>query len=260
MKERICKAFCDTVSTRKVPAGLAVSTSVASINGDPIGFYIVGPLADGRYRLEDSGLLIPYLQAVGSDLDNQTRRETFEALLYEHHAAFDSESLEIVSEPMIESEIPGAALRFVSLLLRVSDLAFMAQDKVASTFKGDAANRIKESIGGRALIREGEPLSGPLSDWEPDLVIEAEGRDVVAVFLVQTEHRILEAMLLHSDALKAFEPARVVALLEKESSISQKTRIKALNRLDAMAVFESDEQSAINRIATEAVGRRQMLH
>lgn len=76
MKERICKAFCDTVSTRKVPAGLAVSTSVASINGDPIGFYIVGPLEDGRYRLEDSGLLMPYLQAVGSDLENQTRRET----------------------------------------------------------------------------------------------------------------------------------------------------------------------------------------
>lgn len=260
MKERICKAFCDTVSTRNVPAGLAVSTTVASINGDPIGFYVVGPLSDGRYRLEDSGLLMPYLQAIGSDLGNQTRLETFDMLLSEHNAAFDSDSLEIVSEPMIESEIPGAALRFVSLLLRVSDLVLMAQDKVVSTFKDDATSRLKERIGESANIREGEPLSGMLSDWEPDLVIKAKGRPPVAVFLVQTEHRILEAMLLHSEALQASEDARVVGMLEREGSISQKTRIRALNRLDAMAVFGSDEQSAINRVATEAIGRQSMLH
>lgn len=260
MKDRICKAFCDTVAIHDVPVGLAVSTTVASINGDPVGFYIVGPLDDGRYRLEDSGLLVPYLHAAGADFDNQTRREAFDELLAQHHAAFDEDIMEIVTEPMVQADVPSGALRFVSLLLRVSDLVLMAQEKAASTFKDDAAHRIKERLAGQARIREGEPLSASLSDWEPDLVIEAEPRDPVAVFLIQTEYRILEALLLHSEAINAGAAAKVVALLERESSISQKTRIRAHNRLDVVPIYEGDEQSAINRIAVEAVGRGRALH
>lgn len=255
MKDQICKAFCDSVSIKSVPAGLAISTNVASIDGDPIGFYAVGPLQDGRYRLEDSGLLIPHLHAAGADFDNNTRRETFEDLLRSESATWDSDTLEIVSEPMTKNEIPGAAIRFVSLLLRVSDMIFMAQDKAASTFKDDASALINERLEGKAIIREGEPISSNLSDWVPDLVIDVDKRESVGVFLVQTDNRILEAMILHAEAVRTSSDAKIVALLEREASVTAKTRVKALNRLDSLMVFDGDEGGAIDKVATLAIGR-----
>ncbi len=258
MKAEICKAFCDSVSVRSVPAGVAISTDIASINGDPIGFYAVGPLADGRYRLEDSGLIIPYLYSVGADLENATRRTTFEEILRSESASWNEDSLEIISEPMQKAAVPAAALRFVSLLLRINDMAFMAQERAASTFKDDAISMIRESLGDKAQLREGEPISNLLSDWEPDLVIDSDECGSMGVFLVQTDSRILEAIILHSEAVRSGSSAKIVALLERETSISQKTRVRALNRLDATMVFDGDEQGAIGRVATLALGRKHL--
>ena len=86
MKEELCQAFCNSISVRSVPTGLAISTTVASIDGDPIGFYIVGPMEDGRYKIEDSGLVVPALYAAGADLENETRKQAFDVLLSENSA------------------------------------------------------------------------------------------------------------------------------------------------------------------------------
>ncbi len=260
MKDDICKAFCDTVSVREVSAGLALSTTVASIDGDPIGLYVIGPLEDGRYRLEDSGLIVPALTSAGADLENETRRQAFEDILSEYRASFDEDTMEIVSEPLVMSDVPGAAIRFISLLLRVSDLAMMAQEKAASTFKNDATTRLLERVANEAEVQEGGTLSDTLSDWEPDLVIRTTSREPVALFLVQTDHRALEAMLLKADVDRTSAPGSVVALLERENSISKKTRVRAHNRLDAVPIYDGDQTSAINRIATQALGRRGVYH
>jgi hypothetical protein len=260
MKDQLCKAFCDTVTVREVGAGLAVSTTVASVHGDPIGFYVVGPLLDGKYRLEDSGLLVPYLQAIGADLDNESRRETFTTLLDEHQASLNEDTFEIVSEPVLKAEVPAASLKFVTLLLRVADLSFMSHEKVASTFKHDAAARIRDAVGDRAAVREGEPLSAEVPDWEPDLVLEARGRDPVAVFFVQTDTRILEALMLQAEALQKNVPAAVIALLERDNSVSKSKGLKARNRLETVPVYEGGEADAIARIAREAIGRPSTVH
>ena len=55
MKDALCKAFCDQLAVRSIPAGLAVSTGFTLSNGEPLGFYIVGPDGTGRFRLEDDG-------------------------------------------------------------------------------------------------------------------------------------------------------------------------------------------------------------
>lgn len=109
-------------------------------------------------------------------------------------------------------------------------------------------------------MREGEPVSKDLPDWEPDLIIDAPEAEPVAVFLVQCEQRILEAMLLQSDAISKDAPARVAALLEREASVSQRTRIRAINRLDATAVYYTDQYQAVQHIVAAAVGRRQHAH
>lgn len=260
MKEKICEVFCDSVSVRQVPAGLALSTTVASVNGDPIGFYAVGPLSDGRYRLEDSGQLVPFLYAVGADLDNEARRQIFEDILDEHSATFDEETLEIISEPIPESEVPGASLKFVSLLLRLSDLAYLARERVASTFKHDATSRLKENLGGKANFREDDPFFDTPLDWEPDMVIEAPDRNPVALFLTQTDHRVMEAMLLHADARAQTVNVTVAALLEREGAVSRRTRIRAINRLDCIAIYDGDEQGAIEHIASAVLGPSAAVH
>lgn len=260
MKEKICEVFCDSVSVRQVPAGLAVSTTVASINGDPIGFYAVGPLSDGRYRLEDSGQLVPFLYAVGADLDNEARRQTFEDILDEYSATLDEETLEILSEPIPESEVPSASLKFVSLLLRLSDLAYLARERVASTFKHDATSRLKEHLSGKATFREDGPFFDTLLDWEPDMVIEAPNRSPVALFLTQTDHRVMEAMLLHADAKIQPVSVTVAALLEREGAVGRRTRIRAINRLDCIAIYDGDEQGAIEHIASAVLGPSPAVH
>ncbi len=75
MKDLLCKAFCEQITVRDVPAGLAVSTAFNLSGGEPLGFYIVGPDSTGRYRLEDDGTTIPMIEAVGIDLETPTRTE-----------------------------------------------------------------------------------------------------------------------------------------------------------------------------------------
>jgi hypothetical protein len=61
MKEELCKEFCNQIQVRQVPSGLAVGTSFIGPDGDPIGFYVVGPDDSGRFRIEDSGATVPIL-------------------------------------------------------------------------------------------------------------------------------------------------------------------------------------------------------
>ena len=84
MKEALCKAFCDELRLREVPAGLAVST-VYDWMGEPLGFYIVGPDTLGRYSIEDDGTTMPLIEAAVTDLESPTRAEALEINLTSRH-------------------------------------------------------------------------------------------------------------------------------------------------------------------------------
>ena len=63
-KQQLCEAFCGELSVRDVPAGLAVKTAFQFKDGDSVGFYVVRhPTIQGKYRIEDSGLLIPFIES-----------------------------------------------------------------------------------------------------------------------------------------------------------------------------------------------------
>lgn len=137
----ICQAFCESLRATKVPVGLAVSTVFRRQDGDAIGFYIVGPDTEGRYRVEDDGLTMADLEGSGADLDTVTCAEAFRQLLDEHNARYEEAAGIIRSEPLIEPEVSHAALRFAALLLRLQDLLLLTPDRVASTFRDDAIDR-----------------------------------------------------------------------------------------------------------------------
>lgn len=262
MKKELCKAFCDEIALKEVPVGLAVSTTFRRSDGDAISFYVVRDKSlPGLARLEDDGQTIPYLEACGVDFETATRRKAFDVLLSEYGAEFDEEECVIRTPNMKQDDLPSAALRFVALLLRTTDFLLLREEHVESTFKEDAAKRIKDAIGDRAKIQEDALVSSSLTETTPDMIIRAKGRDPVAVFLAQSPNRVYDAIILQMAALyEAKEPLSVIALLESESAVSRDMYRKASNRLSAVTFWKGDELASVQRIEREAIGANRTQH
>lgn len=262
MKTELCRAFCDEISVKEVPIGLAISTAFRRSDGDAVGFYVVRDKSRAGFaRLEDDGTTVPYLEASGVDFETQTRAVAFQELLVEYDAEFDDDEAVIRTRTMRENDLPRAAMRFVALLLRLSDFLLLRQEHVESAFKEDAAKRIKEAVGDKARIEENEPVSARLKEVTPDLVLRAGSRNPVAVFLANSAQRVNDAIFLQMAALyEAKQPVSVIALLERETSISRELRQRAANRLTTLPVYTGDEEAAIQRIEREVVGTDNTIH
>lgn len=260
MKDLLCQAFCDELAVRRVPAGLAVSTPFTLSSGEPLGFYVVGPDAAGRYRIEDDGTTMPLIEAAGVDLDTQTRQDAVGDLFEEYGATHDQESGELSTLPVAYDQVPRRSLQFVALLLRLQDLLLLKPERVASTFREDAIRSIRSAIGDRATVTENEsPASG--IEFPADLLIKASNRAPVAVYLAMSEQRVLEAVVAQmAVTYEAKSDCSIIALLEKDSSITRRMRQRAANRLTAMPIYAGDETAAVQRIEREVLGRSSLLH
>ncbi len=253
MKEALCKEFCSQLLVRQVPDGLAVGTNFIGLDGDPIGFYVVGPNSSNQFFVEDSGATVSILAACGADVALETRGQIFRGLLEQYGVEYDEDSSELKTKALSEDEIPKAALRFVALLLRLQDLTFLTRESAESTFKQEAIRDIKREIGERAIVLVDEVVFPSLiPDVSADVVIRADGRPTVAVFLVRSDARLYEAMMLQMEAdLKARVDCKVVALLEQQSVVGKHAFSQALNRVIPLA-YRGQEQEAVGRISKEA--------
>ena len=255
MKDAICKAFCDDILVRQVPAGLAVSAAFVGADGDRLGFYILGPDNQGQYRVEDDGMVVPVLEASGADFTSDTRQTAFNSLLAEYAATFSEEERTISINGLSEDEIPEMALAFSALLLRVQDMMLMTYERVASTFKEEVSARIYEMMKGQANVESDTPIHPELIESpQADLVIRAKGRDPVAVFIVLSDKHLLESMLLATDAAYHFNvPCSVVSLIESDSSVSRKTLKLAMSRVSPM-FYRGQEKASMAGIVKESLG------
>lgn len=257
--DMLCKAFCDELLVREVPAGLAVSTGYDWM-GEPLGFYIVGPNESGTYRIEDDGTIMPMIEACVSNLESPTRATALEQILTEFGARYDEDRRELSIGPLREEQVPHAAMSFVGLLLRLQDLVLLTPERAESTFREDARRAIRDAMGERADIRENESIS-PNVDFPADMIVEAAGHPPVAIYLVMSDQRILEAVVAQMSALyEAHVSCTVIALLEKPTSISNKMLRYAANRLTALPIFEGDNEFAIQRIQREVLGQARTVH
>ncbi len=260
LKEQICDAFCAGVEVRDFEGGLAIGTPYIDKAGDPIGAYAIGPNG-GPYRLIDNALTISFLESDGVYLDNASRLEALSDLLREYGAQFDEEMGEIYIDDVSEAILPKAILDFSALLLRINDLIWLASDRVRGTFRDDLKELLRQEFAGKATIKEDEPVSPELDEITPDMVFVAEGREPVALFIATDESKLWQAMHLRLIAdYEKHVQLSVVAMLERESVVSRKVRIKADNRLDATPRYEDEPKAAIHRIATEVLGRQAFVH
>lgn len=181
MKDIRCKAFCDNVTVREVPAGTAVGTPFTSSDGDRTGFYVVPD--GGLWRIEDDGLTMPLLEASGLDFATGTRSEALGELLAEYGVQIDPETQTFFVPAVSEAKMAAVALRFVAFSLRVRDFLLMTEARIASSFRDNVARLLRETVGSRATIREQEAVTPTLHDFVADFVLQASGRHPVGVFL-----------------------------------------------------------------------------
>lgn len=260
MKEELCKAFCDDLQIRQVPAGYAVSTSFLGPDGDRIGFYIRN-LSDGLFRLEDDGFTLPALEASGLDFSSGSRGNAMRELLDEYGVAMEIDARAFAIDSVSEKELPSVAMRFVAFSLRVRDFALMTEARVLGTFREDVAKLLRETIADRAGIEENASISPSLSDFSADFVLRAPNRRPVGVFLGTTDSRVLEAIIVQLRAIhEANVDCAVIALLERGKNITNVVRRNATNRLTAVTEFRGDEIASIQRIAYEAIGQPTAYH
>ena len=264
MKDSICRAFCHDLSVRELKNGFAISTPFDDVEGNPLGFYAIGPNTEGRFRIIDSGATVAFIEAAGVAFDNEARQQAFSELLAEYGANYDNESGELVIPEIEEHNLPKAALGFMALLLRIRDFLLVTRERVESTFREDVIAALKEKLAGRATVEEDKAVSSALDEITPDLFMHAKNREAVALFIASSERKVHEAIHLQMVARhEAHVPIKIIVILEQEASVSQRLRQRADNRLDAVPRYRRDERAAIDRVIREVVGSeslQQPLH
>lgn len=261
-KEALCAAFCQNLEVANVPAGLVVRTGFMTRDGDALGFYVTRhPNDPGLWRVEDSGLVVPMLEASGVSLDSGSRALALHRLLEEYGASFDGEAMELRSDYVAEKEVPAAAMAFVALLLRVQDLQLLNTDTVASTFREDVIADLDRLLSPRAAIKYRVAPHERLKDFEADAVIESEGQ-ALAVYFATNDERVNEAVILWMENRDRQAGLKVALMLEREKppQINNRSLRRAMNRLDATTVYRDDELGSMTRLASLVGLELQSLH
>lgn len=260
MKQEICKAFCDSVTVTKLPCGFGISTTLFEINGDPAGLYAIGPDRMGLWRLEDAGLLLPMLGAAGYDLSSPSRVAALNAVIGSAGASFDEEEMLIFSDLVPERDVPARAIRLLGGLVRASDLVHLTTERVRSTFKEDVRTQLASALPSDIELNDNVPVDDRFGDLRADIVLTRAGHVPVAIYLAQNDLALVEAMLLRSETTSAAARPLVGAMIERDRSVSTRTRQRAVNRLDTVAIYEGDERQAVARLAQFAQQAPKLAH
>jgi hypothetical protein len=254
LKERICAAFCAEIDVREIPNGFAIGTSHENSAGDRIGVYAIQG-DDGAYRIMDTALSVALIESEGATLENSSRRAAFFDLITEYGIEYDQDYGELFIRNVSIDEIPNRILKFSYALLRLKDLIWLSVERTRDTFREDVRKAFRDALGGRADIREDEPVNDQLSEVVPDMVFAAAGHVPVALFIATNESKLWQAM--HLQVLAEYEtktPLSVIALLKSEGDLPKKIVTKADNRLDAIPRYEDEPRAAIQRVVREVTG------
>lgn len=256
LRAALCRHFCSEVHAGEVPAGIALSLPVEDAIGDRIGAYIIKDR--GSPYLADDGMFLGELEARGVPVLDGSRREFLERTLRPAGAYIDEETLEIRTPPLDREPTADEVVRFLSALATARAVQFWTRELVRSTFVEDATVAIRRRLEGRAALVAGAAPDPDLAEFPADLVVRPTGPGfVTAIFLVQTLDRLDEALMLWQEAVRRERERprngkrpRVMALIEDRDTVPLQSRKaqRAINRIDAVAIYRQDETAALERI------------
>lgn len=252
-QDRICKAFCAEVRVNPFKGGYGVSTPFQGRDGDILGYYILGPDKDAKFRIVDNALTVALFESEGATLDADSRVAAFNEILSIYSASYHEEDGEISIDGVVFQDLERKSLDFMALLLRLQDMYLLTQERTKNTFVEDVENKLRSLAIEGLTVMPGEAVSEKLTDVIPDYLIRKTGQSKpVALFVVSQNEKLWQAM--HLKVLADYEfnvPLSVVALLQSDKIGSAPLRAKADNRLDAVPKWEGDEIAALGRILRE---------
>jgi len=251
IRDALCDAFCSALDVQRLPhgGGFSVGSSAFQVWGENARAYLIQK--DDGYCLRDTGLLLPDLAASGVDFSSATRRQALDTLLEDMFARRDESGYEIETERMPLDVAIARLPKFLIGLARIADLALQSTERTASTFKEDVAKLLEENKPKEVRMTQSAPLAAFLKDIPADIVLNKPGRVPYGLWLASSEKPLFWAMLAMAEARRHSNGTprpRIVALLEHPKVGADKTRTMAANRLDAVRVYEGDQEEAINAI------------
>jgi uncharacterized protein DUF1828 len=252
----ICKAFCRRIALHAVPVGYALRTPFTGGDGDPITIYLRRDetATDDRFRLEDDGQTIGFLETNGVDLDTDSRFSALADMLREFDAYYDQEEVLIHTAYFTPDKIPDECVRFTALLLRVIDMLLLAPGRVSRTFKDDIIAMATQQFG-ENNVRLNTSLNNIMKDYIIDIIVKGSDGRSLAIYAATSESKALEAMLFTREC-RDQKITDVRSLLVLESAKPRDIRTRTLSRVmnsDILLASMDGEEIAIKRKMQESL-------
>jgi len=251
----LCRAFCEEITVRNVPAGFAISTAFSDASGDRITFYAV-ETEDG-WRLEDDGDYLANLVARDVPIGEGLRSTLLDGILAEGGAFWDQETFEIRSEAIQERDLSSRIIPFLSSLVRIRDLDLLSRENIRSTFREDFISESQARLSEFVDLDEEGPVTRDFSEFPPDLVFRPKvnlGKFPAAIYLVNSNDKLNEALLAWQEMqIQNRSDFKIIGVIEDADmkGISRRKFQRAQNRRLPMPIFRGDEDSAVSMIAKE---------
>lgn len=241
-------AFCASLDVAPVPVGYAITTGFMLPDGDPLSFYLIAD-DDGRFHIEDDGLTLPNAIASGLDLKSPVRDGLLRGILGEEGLRY-SDDLSICSESIMASDLGAAALRFVSAMIRMRDLALLSRENVAASFADDVRRELAGHLP-ESLILD-DPAQNR-SATAPDIVLRNRqtGLKAARIYAAGGDLRLMDALVDYQATDPGDSP--VVAVVDRRRSRVSEARLNtAMNKGLPMAIVDGVDDEWIDRVITIA--------
>ncbi|MCF7747353.1 DUF1828 domain-containing protein [Sulfitobacter sp. M39] len=229
VQKTICTAFCEGLSIREIPLGYAIKTPFSWLHGEPL--VVFAEKGDGLFRMRDGGDTLALLEDVAGDLTTETKMDAMRQLAIEHGINFDEDNSLFLSNWSEEAHLGDAAVRFMSFLNRIQDLALLSRERVTNAFREELTEAIKERFGSRFHVGEREALSHEHKEYTADIIIR-DANIQAAIYAATSEVNVLEA-LLTEQVFRNDPQLKTVPVVVFEdfmhSKVKPRTRRRALN-------------------------------
>jgi hypothetical protein len=154
-----------------------------------------------------------------------------------------------------DANLGESLLRFAQGLIHVSDLDYLSQERVRSTFVEDLLGLLEERFKGRTQRDYHDPRHDPNGDYPVDLLVN-HSRHPVAVFALLNDDRCRDATITLQQ-LRAWEnPIFSTGVFEDQEKINRKVLARLSNACDkqfaSLAGQEKEIAHYIERVVDPA--------
>jgi hypothetical protein len=241
----ICEAFCRPIALHTVPIGYALRTPFRGNDGDPITIYLRrdADSKEEKYRLEDDGQTIGFLETSGVDLDTDSRLSALADMLREHSAFYDERDVLLHTQYLEAADVPETCIRFSALLVRINDLLLLSPGRVRRTFRDDLIELVRRQFGD-ASVQLNVPLEAAMKDYPIDIVVRSPDGRALAIYAATSENKALEALLFSRECKeRRITSARSMLVLEnpKPTIITARTLSRIMNSDIVFASMDGPE-------------------